>query len=344
MPAVERVPHLAPHILFVDGLSGTGKTMIAPVLSSFARVEVHRIEQIYEYVSILWLLGRIEKDAAVWFLRTYTDQACYHAMIGRETNFRWKDLSGVLHNPGGWRYLKRLWQPEGDVVLTRIRQDRPILQFIAHQMLTPVLFQALGERVKIVEMVRNPLHLVPHWYSYLDRIGTHPRDLYVCINYKGQPLPWFTFGWEDKYIASNKMDRVIFLLDRLRRIEQANLDALDETTRRQVLLIPFERFVADPGPYLNGIGDLLDTQATHLTRRILRKEKVPRRVTTAGRNLPIYRRYAWSPPSRRSEEEDLQERWSKVAKEATPEGMELLAAMCADYSRRYVGAEVPLKL
>lgn len=341
MPTVERLPHLAPQILFVDGLSGTGKTMMGPILSSFDRVEVHRIDNIYEYVPIFWLLGRMEEDVATWFIRTYTDQACYHGMIGRESNFRWKDLTGVLRNPGGWRYLRRLFQAEGDVVVNRIKERRPILHFISHQVVSPILFRALGERVRVVEMVRNPLYLVPHWYSYLDRIGTHPRDLYVCFNYKGQSLPWFTWGWEDKYLASNKMDRVILLLDRLMRLDQANLDALGETLSNQVVMVPFERFVVDPWPYLNRIGALLDTKATSLTPKVLRQEKVPRRVTTGGRDLPIYRRYHWQPPARRiTEEEEFQKRWDNVAQAATAEGMAMLEAMCTDYSRRYLGAEV----
>ena len=342
MPLVARQPHIAPKVLFVDGLSGTGKTMIAPILSSFERVEVHRIEQIYEYVSILLSLGRMEEDAAKWFLRTYTDQACYHAMIGREANFRWKDLSGVLSNPGGWKYLRRLFQAEGDKVLTKIAEQQPIMQFITHQILTPLVFKALGDRVRIIEMVRNPLYLVPHWYSYIDRFGIHPRDLYVNYNYKGKPLPWFVDGWEEQFLACNKMDQAIRILDTASRIERENLDALDETTRKQVLVIPFEDFVLRPKPYLSSIGELLDSQVTSLMRKTLRKEKVPRKMVTAGRDLPVYRRYSWMPMSQQkahsgqsADDADFQERWDKVEAEATPEGMKVLETLCATYSKRY---------
>jgi len=342
MPPVVRQPHLAPQILFVDGLSGTGKTMIAPILSSFDRVEVHRIEQIYEYVSILWNMGRMEDDAAIWFLRTYTDQTCYHAMIGREVNFRWKDLSGVLGNPGGRRYLKRLLQPEGDAIIDTISAQQPVIQLITHQILTPMVFKALGNRVKIIEMVRNPLYLIPHWYSYIDRIGTNPRDLYVCFDYDGQSLPWFAEGWEEKYINSNKMDRVIYLIERLSAIEHENLNALDEETNKQVLIIPFEQFVLEPDPYIDSIGKLIGSKVTSLTKKTLRKEKVPRKMVTAGRDLPIYRRYAWRPAAQQKSESgqsaddnDFNERWAEVAEEASPEGIKVLEKMCAAYSNLY---------
>ena len=121
------------------------------------------------------------------------------------------------------------------------------------------------------------------------------------------------------------------------------LAVLQEGTSEQVLLIPFENFVVEPEPYLNRIGDLLDTKATRSTRRTLRKEKVPRRITTAGRDLPIYRRYHWQPPPRRKADDvEFQERWEKVAEEATPEGMKVLESMYSAYSERYLSpADIP---
>ena len=110
-----------------------------------------------------------------------------------------------------------------------------------------------------------------------------------------------------------------------------------------MLLIPFERFVLEPKPYLKGIGSLLGTKATRSTRRTLRKEKVPRRITTAGRDLPIFRRYSWQPPNRqKADDEDFQERLDTAAAEATPEGMRVLESMCADYSARFLNPDLSL--
>jgi hypothetical protein len=269
----------------------------------------------------------------------YVDLACYNSMIARESNFRWKDLSGVLSNPGGLRYLARLFQPDGDAVIGRINQTRPILQIVSHQVLgiASALFGALGERLTVVEMVRHPLYLLQHWYSYIDRHGTDPRDFTIWVSHNGAHLPWFAFGWEAKYLTSNKMDRVIYCIDHLTRLAQDVLLSLDETNRHRVLVVPFERFVADPWPYLRVIGESLDTTTTASTRRTLRKQKVPRRLTAAGRDLQIYRRYHWEPPSKRSTEStELQKRWDQAAQEAAKEGMEVLERLCGEYEERYL--------
>ena len=50
---VSRECQIIESVVFLDGVSGTGKTMIAPILSTFDRVEIQRIEHIYEYVCAL---------------------------------------------------------------------------------------------------------------------------------------------------------------------------------------------------------------------------------------------------------------------------------------------------
>jgi hypothetical protein len=336
---VSRNCQIAESVLFLDGLTGTGKTMMAPILSTLRRVEVQRIEHIYEYVCALNFLRRIEDDAAATLVRMYVDLACYNVMIARESNFRWKDLSGVLSNPGGLRYVARLFQPGGDAVISRINRTRPILQIISHQVLgiASALFGALGDRLTVVEMVRHPLYLLQHWYSYIDRHGTDPRDFTIWFSHNGAHLPWFAVGWEDKYLTCNKMDRVIYTIDWLTRLAEETLHALDDTRRRQVLMVPFERFVADPWPYLQQISDSLGTTTTASTRRTLRKQKVPRRITIAGRDSEVYRRYDWEPPSKDSTEAaEMRKRWDHAVREATKEGLKVLERMCTAYEERYL--------
>jgi len=234
---VGRHPSIVPGVIFLDGVSGTGKTMLAPILSTFRRVEVQRIDYIYESICALHFLGRVEDDAAVALIRMYVDLACYNVMIARESNFRWSDLSGVLRNPGGFRYLRRLFERDGRQVLDVIRQRRPILQLICHHALPTMvpLFAALGERLTLVEMVRHPLYLLEHWYSYNDRYGTDPLDFTVWLNHGAACLPWFARGWEEKYLASNRMDRVIHSLDRITRLGEDLLEGSGEEIRRRVI-------------------------------------------------------------------------------------------------------------
>lgn len=202
------------------------------------------------------------------------------------------------------------------------------------------MFLAFGKCLRVVEMVRHPLYLLETWCVWIKRFGRDPRDLTICLGYRGAELPWFAYGWEEKYLSSGEMDRVIYLIDWFTRHSEDTLHNLDETTRRQVLVIPFERFVVDPWPYLQRIEELLSTNTTTATYRALRKQRVPRRLSTDGRDLPIYRRYNWRPPSKDSSElTELGKRWDYAASEATKDGMEVLEKMCKEYEERYLGQD-----
>lgn len=339
-PAVvaARDPHIAGDVLFLDGLISTGKTMMGPILSSFRRVQIQRFDHIHEFLCALRFLGRVEEDAAVVLSRMYADVAIYHLMIARESNFRPSDLSGVLRNPGGWRYLTRLFQKDGDAVLPRIEQEQPILHIHAHQMLgiAGPVFRAFGPRLKIVEMVRHPLHLLASYRTWIERFGRDARDFNIWLRFRDTHLPWWAYGWEEEYAAARPMDRVIRVIDRITGLARAMLDTLDAGTRARVLVIPFERFVLDPHPFLRDIAALLGTETTSATARVLRREKVPREMTLAGRDLGIYRRYSFQPPARaRSEGEELRRRWDAAEREATPHAMEVLDRLCGDYERRH---------
>lgn len=313
--------------------------MMGPILSSFERVEVQRLEHIYQYACTLNYLDRMSTDAAEVLIQIYLDLACYNVMIGRDVNFRWKDLSGVLRDSARWRYLARLFKPDGDDVMARITEERPIMHIASQQILgvSGPLFSSMGERLKIVEMVRHPVFLLQHWHSVMDRYGTDPRNFSIYIDHKDELLPWFAHGWEDKYLESNNMDRVIYLIDWFTRLTEDALEKLDEKSQSQVLVIPFERLVVDPSPYLNQLKQLLGTTPRRSMQKTLKREKIPRKLTTAGRDLEIYRRYSWHPPSDDSTEDDeLQKRWKFAKERATPEAMEVLARMASTYENRYL--------
>ena len=223
--------------------------------------------------------------------------------------------------------------------MDRINQIRPILQIHLHQLLgvSQPLFSALGNRLTIVEMVRHPVFLLQHWYGAIGRFGADPRAFSVCIRHGEELVPWFAIGWEDKFLESNHMDRVIYLIDWFTRLADDALEALDEASQRQVLVVPFEKFVVEPWPYLRKFEERLGTNTTKSTGKTLRKQKVPRRLTTAGKNMGVYRRYGWyKPASGTTEADELQSRWDYAASKATPEGMAVLEQISEAYNQRYM--------
>jgi len=329
--------NLGQDILFLDGLTGTGKTMMVSIIGSFERVELVRFEHSYEYLCILNHLGLLDGKTAGAIVSMYADLATYNSHIGREVNLRPGDLSGAYENSKLLRSLRRLFRKDGPSVAAEIAKDRPILNVLTHQALGVLrpAFESLGKRLRVVEMVRHPLFLIEHWYSYIDRFGSDPLDFTVWIN-NSEPLPWFASGWEDQYEGLNKMDRVILSIHRLAEMADKAVAALPAEDQDQVLFVPFEQFVLDPDPFLARIAQLLGSRTGSGTSRAMSKQRVPRKAVLAGPRRPIYERYGWKfGASDVSSVDEVARRMEFVEQRASPEGSALLKQTSEEYESRY---------
>lgn len=335
---MKRSKTITPTVLYLDGLTGTGKTMMGPLLGSFARVELGRFDHIHEHLCALDALKKIEPDAASFILSMYTDLGLYNIMIARETNFRFHDLSGAFSNPNFLRYFIRLFRADGNRVIERINQENPIYQVISHQAL-PVMelvFRTHQNRAKVVEMVRHPFYLIEHWETYIHRHGEDPRDFTVWVDYNGKSLPWFARGWEETYVNLSNFDKCVYTIAHLTKLADKTTESLPEDLRKNVLTIPFEHFVLDPEPYLKQIEALLDSSVTATTRRILKAQKVPRRQVALGPNKEIYKKYAWKKPKAGQTDKDhYEEKREFLRTKVSPAAFAELEKIAHDYESRY---------
>ena len=286
-PTLFREVHLATTITFVDGLTRTGKSMMGPILASFERVELERVEEIVEYVGALHRMGKMSRDAAVSLLQMEVDMHLHNSMIGRNTNFRLGDHSGVWRNPNRLRYLKRIFAPGGDAVVGRIAREKPIYQNQTHDQLETfgIHYEAFGDRLRIVEMIRHPVDLIDSWLrrGWGSRFGNDALAFTFCVRYQDQDLPYYALGWEELYLSSSPLGRVVRMVARLWDDGQAVYISLPAEQKRQVFMISFEDFVEHTAAYLGPIADFLGTRTTRHTPSALKRQNCPRPYSVEAR-------------------------------------------------------------
>ncbi|MBI1911078.1 MAG: hypothetical protein HYS21_03675 [Deltaproteobacteria bacterium] len=333
MPNFSKSECIAQNIVFVDGLWRSGKAILGPVLRCYERVEKQRLEHIYEYLCVMHRHGKIDTDAAMTLMRMFSDIAMYNMMISREVNLRFFDESGLFNNPNCLTYLTRLFHDDGDSVMERIKRDRPILQLMTHMMFPGVdlVFKAFGSRAKVIEMVRHPLYMVEGWDNYIDRCGTDPREFTLWLEHDGRCLPWFANGWENKYVSSSRIDKVIYSMKWLfDQMDNAG-KGLNDEQRKQVLIIPFEKFVVGPYPFLDRIESFLGTKLTPAIAKTLKKQKCPRKYISAGRG---HDRWGGNPPDI-DDIEDYNRRIEFVRANASNEAYTVLKELSLQYETKY---------
>ena len=244
---------LTPKVLIIDGLPGCGKTMLSPIVSALDRVEKLSFAFEIEQICQLCEIGNLDDKTAQTMVRILTDMKLYNTMMGREVNFRIKDLSGVLMDGQPWRYIKRIFGPGDETVPQRVFAQQPILHLTTHQLLSigrPV-FEALRDRLLLVDVIRHPLFMIKQQALNMEKLIADARYFNVHYDYKSHEIPWWTMGWEEDFLKSNHVERAAHSIVRMGEKTERVQASLPMELQKNILTISFEKFVLDPWPYMD---------------------------------------------------------------------------------------------
>jgi len=339
---IVRNKHLADNIVIIDGFPGCGKTLFGPIVSALDRVELLNYAFEIEFICRLYKLNKITNDAAISMVKMLIDHKLYQTMMGRETNFRYSDLSSVFNDPHPLRYFRRIFQ-EGDMAVPdRITKEKPILSLTTHDLLaySEPVFKGLDKRVTFIEIVRHPLYMIIQETLNMERLfaDANARDIQIYYDYNKKELPYFCFGWEELFIKSNNVEKAIYAID---RCTQANNDArayVNKYYESSLITIPFEKFVLDPNPFVAKMANALGTKITSATVKALKRQNVPRNKISDGIPLEVYKRCGWEPPEKElSEEGELSKRrdWA-IEMGASKEAIKCLDSLTSDYIKKFL--------
>ena len=291
---IEKTENFDNEIIFVDGLWGTGKSLLGPIVSSMENVEWYRSDPIFEYICWFNKMKKISDDAAIWLLKTRCDNILYDTEIGREINLRWSDDTGLKNIPNKFSRISKLWKADGKEALENIKNNNSALCIMPHMLaLAPdLLFDAFDKRIKFIEVVRHPLHLIPHVKAYLDRYESI-REFTPSFYTNGVKIPWILNDRSAQYQSSNSMERaVIFICVAYQKLrnEMQNLNNLKIAN----LIISFENIVFNTKDTLEILENFLNRKQSSKINKILKKQLLPREFSFAGKG---HKSYGWKKQS-----------------------------------------------
>jgi hypothetical protein len=319
-------------VIVVDGMWGVGKTAVTSVIGSMPRVEKMRINPVHEYACVLHHLGRMSADAADFMISTFADHDQYHNLIGREVNFRPGDASGTPNTPGSTlRYLRRMLGDDGDRVVDEINSRNVAHHAVTHQVL-PVagpIFDAFGDRLKMLHVVRHPVHLVRYWRDYLSDLDRE-REFTVSIDHEGTKVPWWAAEWADRWAEMTTIDRTVASLVEMYRSIFSAVDARVGDPR--LLVLSFEDVVMRPTPSFAAISAFLGRPLGRRTDGILVRERIPRPTITHGRAFSAHN---WASSGEATEADIYAAELSLVTDAASPALVGEFLALVDEYDRRH---------
>lgn len=288
MENFRRENQFSPNLILLDGMSGTGKTMVMRLLDALEGTNVPCFDYRFEQLLISGAFGKIKADALSTLLSLHLDQRYYDQSISREVNFRYHDLSSVLHSSKRKSYLARLFMSDEKFAFDQIKKNQSSLIIVTHQLFETsfLLDKYYRGEVKRILCVRHPYYLFEHWLSCVEMFGKTPRDFTINLTEYG--IPWFLENPNENFSSLSASDKAAECLISLASKQEKFLKRCKE-----LVVLDFENFVLNPDKYISRIEEISERRFGDL-RRIMMKEKIPRPHINLTRNLAIYRRYASS--------------------------------------------------
>ena len=231
--------------IIIDGFAGSGKTIIAPIISSYKLTQNQTISYDFDNIIILNYLKKLDDQSATEILRYISEELLYNYSIGRKINLRMHDHTGAIYNPKINEDKKKLLIKDTSKIISKINKKNFCLNLMSHKVFLnhKIIKKALGNNFNIILCVRHPVFLFRHYFKFYKKIHKNSQDFLLKIVKGNKLFPWYFNKIIDK-TALNKADNILFLLyflfKEVKKIKK----------NKDFIIIDFENFIKTPNKYL----------------------------------------------------------------------------------------------
>ena len=286
-------------IVFVNGFSASGKTMLSPIVSSMQNVESMIYPYEIEWISSFLYNQKIDPDSYKEFIKQYADHTIYNQMMSRNSNFRFTDVSSVYNSGKFLKYLLRAFKKGDNHIPKIINEKKPITCFVSSHLIFFInaISDALKKRLLFIETVRDPVYMfkqvsILYKEVYID----NPEKVFTfqCFSNNGKSLFFDYYSKENVFADADNVNTNEFVVSYLERIFSFyfNFD-FDKITLNEnsFIFLPFEKFVVNPDPWIDRILKILKIEKTNQLLKEMKKQKIPRKLLNQGFTRSVYKRY-----------------------------------------------------
>ena len=311
-----RKPPVYERIVFIDGQTRAGKSLVGRIVSHVEGGEQWRSHVSIESMCYLHALGQIDESAAAPFLQYVVEEYTYNQIIGRYLNTRQSDLSSVYRSPDPDAILNRAKVEDGMAAVERFEKEKGISAFQIHSALmsSSLVLRALPA-AKILHINRHPVDLVYKWYQrgWGERETNDPLSFVPVLETPAGVVPWFAQGWEEAFVQGNHFERIIDSILHLTDWDDRGYDALDEKQKQQIFRFTLEDLVTSPETVVEQMSSFLGTTPRAEMEAMLLEERCPRELHVS----------------------DRQEMFLEIKETISPEHAERLSSASRDYEARW---------
>ena len=282
--------NLFDNVLIFDGLTRTGRGLVAPLVSDLPGVDYVQLDNAVDHIPVLWQLGLLDDQSAASFLRMTVDGCAYARAIGRHLNTRYDDQYSIYQSLNTKNILKRAFGEEGQPAIDRFNGEGLFSSFIVHfQLQMAKLWFMAFPNLRIVLTVRHPVDVCTSWQSrkWGSRFGKDPLSFWPIPEIDGNPVPWFAVDFAQEYIKLNPMSRIVKSVIALNNINKDTLLDLSPVQQKQVKTACFEKFATEPVHQIKEFAKWLNTSIQPEMDTAMAKLRTPRKLDIKDRKTKL---------------------------------------------------------
>ena len=272
------------NLILVTGTHTSGKSMISPIVASLKKVEMLRKIYYLDQLSNLHFFNKINDEAVKFMANHILDLSYYEQLIGRNMNFRYEDETSVANSKDPKFYTKRLKVKRGSQIIKKHKKINTLMLLDAHDGIWFNKFWLnLGiKNLKIINICRNPIDVVNSWFN--SDLGDAEKQL-LCqiplISYKQKIKPFYYYKSINRN-KLNKYDAAVEMVCECIENEIKNFKKIKDI--KNLIRIDFDNFAEKTNYNLSKICKFLKTNKTKHTNKIMRRERLPRKIIENDRS------------------------------------------------------------
>lgn len=270
--------------VIIDGFAGSGKTIVAPIISSYKLTQNQTISYDFDNIIILNYLKKLDDQSSIEILRYISEELLYNNSIGRKINLRIHDHTGALYNPKINEDKKKLLIKDTSKIFNRINKKTYCLNLMSHKVFLnyKIIKKTFGNNFNIILCVRHPVFLFRHYFNFYNKIDKKSQDFLLKIEKRNKLFPWYFNKIIDKTV-SNKGDNILkllfFLFKEIKKI----------SNNKNFIIIDFENFIKKPNKYLKIIEEKNKIKRDKLLlKKVFKQMKIPRLSVNEGIKFVSY--------------------------------------------------------
>ncbi|MBO6948126.1 MAG: hypothetical protein JJ855_09115 [Rhodospirillales bacterium] len=293
-------PPVTDNMLFVDGISRSGKKLTCKIVSHLEGVDYFQYISLIENMSYLWHLGNIDLETAARLLKFNIDEFTYNRAIGRNLNTRRSDETSVYKAYDADAILARADAPDGAGAMAAYNDAGRKTLYHTHSVLAfvDVVFEAFPG-MKFIHIDRHPIDIAEDWFrrGWGDRWAVDPLAFSVIADSEFGPVPWYSVGWAREYSEMTPAERCVAGIVHLQTGDRRRLDTLDADRRRQVHQFAFEHLIEDTHSVIGRLASFVGTEPHGKMAALLKAENCPSPIPADMRRNNLEKLKADSAPT-----------------------------------------------